>query len=467
MKILKIMKIGALAKFLVIAMVLFSVALALLIASRINELNALESKATFKQLGLELSGASDFLTEQAQKYVQYGERKYFDAYWDEIDNKKNRERVVSELKNLGAPQNELAFVEKAAQLSNTLAELEDKAFAAVERGDLETARSLIFGAEYDKGKIPIIETMNEFQAAMDTRTTKAARTAELLANICTVILFIMFEVIAVILIISLRAVNMSFGNTVRKLQEITPEVDSASLKLSESSNNLAQGSSEQASSIEETSATMNESEAMITQTTENIRIANQITSDTVNVANEAGQCMLEMMNTIDKLVNASATASKIIKTINDIASKTNLLAINATVEAARAGGEAGRSFEVVAQEVRRLAQNSAEAAKNTAEIIEEEVKLINSVQKDAERVSVQAKKNAEQIGGLKNLIQEINTASEEQASGIKQITIAVNQMEKATQVNAAIAEQSSASANELSNLSNTLSDITEQLSVMI
>jgi methyl-accepting chemotaxis protein len=159
--------------------------------------------------------------------------------------------------------------------------------------------------------------------------------------------------------------------------------------------------------------------------------------------------MEDMMNTMSELKVSSDKVNKIVKTIDDIAFQTNLLAINATVESARAGGDAGRSFAVVAQEVRSLAQKSAQNSAETAEIIDKNISLADSSRAAAENVLVLAQKNARQIIDLGKLISGINAASEEQAIGIKQINIAVSQMEKVTQENAAVAEENAASSNAM------------------
>jgi methyl-accepting chemotaxis protein len=155
------------------------------------------------------------------------------------------------------------------------------------------------------------------------------------------------------------------------------------------------------------------------------------------------------MNTMTELKESSDKVGKIIKTIDDIAFQTNLLALNATVEAARAGGDAGRSFAVVADEVRNLANKSAVSSAETAEIIEKNIKLTNESNAVAERVMSLTESISDETKKLGEIISEINSASEEQANGIKQINIAVSQMEKVTQENAAVAEENAAASNSM------------------
>jgi hypothetical protein len=121
------------------------------------ERQSTERQMEFKQLGLDLAAASDFLTDQARRYSVFGEKRFFDAYWKEVKETKTRDRVVARLRELGAPQAELDLIEQAKQNSDALIATEDAAMKAVAAGDLETARKLMFGDDYDKNKARIME----------------------------------------------------------------------------------------------------------------------------------------------------------------------------------------------------------------------------------------------------------------------------------------------------------------------
>jgi len=174
-----------------------------------------------------------------------------------------------------------------------------------------------------------------------------------------------------------------------------------------------------------------------------------------------------MMASMNELKESSATVSKIAKTIDGIASQTNLLAINATVEAARAGGDAGRSFGVVAEEVRSLAQKSAQSAADTTAIIEKNILLTNAVRTEANAVLELAEKSSKCEEELQKLISEISAASEEQASGVNQINTAMSQIEQSTQANAASSEESAASAAMLKELVSDLEKISRSVNTVV
>jgi methyl-accepting chemotaxis protein len=166
------------------------------------------------------------------------------------------------------------------------------------------------------------------------------------------------------------------------------------------------------------------------------------------VVNQANASMSQLTVSMREIGKASEETSKIIKTIDEIAFQTNLLALNAAVEAARAG-EAGAGFAVVAGEVRSLAMRAAEAARNTAVLIEGTVKKIADgavLVKTTNESFNEVARNAEKVG---DLIGEIAAASNEQAQGIEQVNIAVMEMDKVTQQNAATAEESASASEEL------------------
>ncbi|HVT52190.1 MAG TPA: HAMP domain-containing methyl-accepting chemotaxis protein [Dongiaceae bacterium] len=135
-------------------------------------------QAEFKQLGLDLAAASDFLTNEARRYAVFGDKRHYDAYWKEVNETKTRDRVVARLRALGAPQSELDLIEEAKNNSDALIKTEDAAMKAVAAGDLDAARKLMFGDQYDADKARIVEPIAQFQTAMNARAKREVAAAQ-------------------------------------------------------------------------------------------------------------------------------------------------------------------------------------------------------------------------------------------------------------------------------------------------
>ena len=187
---------------------------------------------------------------------------------------------------------------------------------------------------------------------------------------------------------------------------------------------------------------------MTKRNAENARQANELAKTARMAADKGLGDMHAMAAAMEAIKVSSDDIAKIIKTIDEIAFQTNILALNAAVEAARAG-EAGMGFAVVADEVRNLAQRCAQAAKETSGKIED------AIAKSSQGVEITGKVEAalndivNQVRQVDELVTEVAGATREQTDGIAQINVAVGQMDKVTQSNAATAEESAAAAEEL------------------
>ncbi|NTF31031.1 methyl-accepting chemotaxis protein [Rhizobium skierniewicense] len=219
-------------------------------------------------------------------------------------------------------------------------------------------------------------------------------------------------------------------------------------EIRKASNELSQRTERQAASLEETSAALDELTVAVRQTadgaTEAAKRVNSISSD----ANHSDKIVEQAIGAMSGIEQSSEEISKIIGVIDGIAFQTNLLALNAGVEAARAG-EAGKGFAVVAQEVRELAQKSAAAAKEIKEQIarsstqvENGVRLVGEAGDALKRIS-------DQIKSSSDIVSKIAHSAAEQDTTLRSISSSLNQLDAATQHNAAMAEETTASAEAL------------------
>jgi methyl-accepting chemotaxis protein len=281
------------------------------------------------------------------------------------------------------------------------------------------------------------------------------------------ILGIVFIVIIIALAWFLGAfISNPIVKAVRSIMEANTQVVSASDEIADSSTSLAEGASRQASSVEEVSATIEESTSINTQNAGNSREADILAKETKDAAELGFSKGTELMSAMKEINTSSEKISKIIKTIDEIASQTKLLALNAAVEAARAG-EHGLGFAVVADEVKSLAQRSADAATETANIIEESIKQAQNGSNISEQTNEAFGDILDKIKKTSNLIGEISISAKEQSEGMSQISSAMGEIDQITQQNAATSEEAAAAAEELNAQALSMKDTVKTIGDMV
>jgi methyl-accepting chemotaxis protein len=263
-----------------------------------------------------------------------------------------------------------------------------------------------------------------------------------------------------------RSITKPINNVIGSLSEAAQEVAAASSQVADSSQALAEGAQEQASSMEETSSSLEEMSSMTKSNADNANEANAIIRGSTQDMETANRVMNNLITSMNDISTASENTQKIVKTIDEIAFQTNLLALNAAVEAARAG-EAGAGFAVVADEVRNLAMRAAEAAKNTAGLIEETVQKIHGGTELVQKTNEAFIKVADDSAKIGQLISEIAAASKEQSQGIGQLNIAVSEVDKVIQQNAARAEESASASEEMNAQAEQMKSFVHDLYVLV
>jgi len=244
---------------------------------------------------------------------------------------------------------------------------------------------------------------------------------------------------------------------IREVAGAASAVADAATEISSGNQAIAQGASEQAASLQETAASLEQITGMTQRNADNTKAAKSLTLQARSSAQQGDQVVVAMVQAMSDIKVSANNTAEIIKDINQIAFQTNLLALNAAVEAARAG-EAGRGFAVVAEEVRNLALRSKDAAQRTEKLIHESVDLAGNGEVLSNRVKDSLVAIVGSVGKVTDIVAEIAAASDEQASGVAQVTRAMTQMDQVVQQNAASAEQSSSAAIELADRAHSMQE---------
>ncbi|ECP4390056.1 methyl-accepting chemotaxis protein, partial [Salmonella enterica] len=228
--------------------------------------------------------------------------------------------------------------------------------------------------------------------------------------------------------------------------------------IADGNTDLSSRTSQQAAALEETAASMEQLTATVKNNTDNIRQVTGISAASAITAQESAAMTTRMVDTMAQISESAQKINDIIGLIDGIAFQTNILALNAAVEAARAG-EQGRGFAVVASEVRHLAQRSADSAKEVRTLIDESGEHVQAGNELAEKVRHIMSEIAESALGTKSTMEEMLSCAEEQSRGIEQVRIAVSEMDRVTQQNAALVEESAAATGALTQQTNRLTQV--------
>jgi len=247
---------------------------------------------------------------------------------------------------------------------------------------------------------------------------------------------------------SLRHMQGELMRTVGTVRTGANEIYSGASEIAMGNNDLSSRTEQQAASLEETAASMEELTATVKQNAENARQASHLALSASETAQKGGKVVDNVVQTMRDIAGSSQKIADIISVIDGIAFQTNILALNAAVEAARAG-EQGRGFAVVAGEVRNLAQRSAQAAREIKSLIEDSVGRVELGSTLVESAGETMDEIVNAVTRVTDIMGEIASASDEQSRGIDQVGLAVAEMDRVTQQNASLVQESAAAAAAL------------------
>ena len=247
---------------------------------------------------------------------------------------------------------------------------------------------------------------------------------------------------------SLRHMQSELVRIVGDVRNGANAIYSGASEIAMGNNDLSSRTEQQAASLEETAASMEQLTATVKQNAENARQASHLALSASETAQKGGKVVDNVVQTMRDIAGSSQKIADIISVIDGIAFQTNILALNAAVEAARAG-EQGRGFAVVAGEVRNLAQRSAQAAREIKSLIEDSVGRVEVGSTLVESAGETMGEIVNAVTRVTDIMGEIASASDEQSRGIDQVGLAVAEMDRVTQQNASLVEESAAAAAAL------------------
>lgn len=242
---------------------------------------------------------------------------------------------------------------------------------------------------------------------------------------------------------SLLYILKRFNSTLTEISNLAEQVSSNSSEVENASKSLADGATEQAGVIEELNATIDTVVDLAADTAKVTQNASARVKASANKANEEKEKMNDLLKEMEHITEISKEIGNIITDIEDIASQTNLLSLNASIEAARAG-EAGRGFAVVADQIGKLAADSAKSAVNTRDLIDKtlvEIEKGNTITRTTADAFNQIIADMESFAELaENTMEKANS----QAESLEQIGQGIEQLSGVVQGNAASSEENTA-----------------------
>lgn len=263
---------------------------------------------------------------------------------------------------------------------------------------------------------------------------------------------------------SLITIRTKLMNLMRDISRVASQVDASAYQVSAGVQTLSQGTMEQSASVAGLVSHVTELSSQISDSAVRCGNASELVDKANGYADEADEKMAQLTVATNNIDQSSMQIGSIIKTIEDIAFQTNILALNASVEAGRAGA-AGKGFSVVADEVRSLASKSSQAAQNTGVLIRSSMQDVKTGTASTSQAISAMQVINDCIESIKTLMDEIALASVQQSEMITSVEGGIKDISNVVQANTTAAEESAEVSKELSNQANILKNLIGQFRI--
>ncbi len=263
---------------------------------------------------------------------------------------------------------------------------------------------------------------------------------------------------------AIMTITDSLSDTLGNIYDASGQVSLGAGQMAESAQSLAEGATDQAASVQELTATIQSITETVVHSSEKANASSRNAEAFKQDAEKSNEDIKHLNEAMERINETSQEIANIISAIEDIASQTNLLSLNASIEAARAG-EAGRGFAVVADQIGKLASDSANSAIDTKKLIENSLREIERGNEITEMATAAIESVINGIGILAASTDEISSLAASQADSMKQLEAGVEQISEVIQNNSAAAEQTSATSQELSSQSESLEQLVGQFTL--
>ncbi|MBU3145380.1 methyl-accepting chemotaxis protein [Clostridium sp. CF012] len=413
-----------------------------------KEANAVNNQGIFKQLGVDLADASNYLTDQARRYVIDGDKTFFDNYWKEVNETKTRDRVVANLKELNAPQAELDLIEKAKNSSDALIKTENEAMKAMETKDFEKARTLMFDSDYDKNKSVIMEPIKQFQDMMNTRAEKETENAKKNVNIALMLTEALIAVLAICIIFTFMILLVKISKLLiisTKLTELSNNEGDLTSRLEINSKDevgqIANGYNKMISNLQNLVKEIRGTVDHFVQSSDELTVTTEKISVTMGMVNES----------IDQI---SKGAMDLCATTEEVSASTEEIGLTTTALNKKAE-DANDSVKEIKNRATNVKKNAMQAIKESNEIydkqraniikaieegkvVEQVIVMANSIGNIASQTNllalnaaIEAARAGESGRGFAVVAEEVRKLAEQSSEAVTNIQNSVTQIKSA------------------------------------